>query len=136
MGKNFKNLILLIFSIFFIVGFLNACSTFPTKSPSEALRGEVKGLMDAKITDDWGEYYSYLDPIYRERVSEKDFLNMNRAMRFTKYTIESIDILESGTDAHVKIKYNFNMQAFSFKDQVEIQKWIKKRFGWYLIVKE
>ena len=135
MKKNFKKLILLIFSLFLIVSFLNACSIFKTKPPAEALKERVEGLMNAKIADDWGEYYTYLDSSYRNRVSKKDFMNMNRAMEFTKYTIESIDILESGEEATVKVKGNYNMMAFNFKDQVEIQKWIKERFNWYMRMK-
>lgn len=132
MGKKFKDLILIVFSLFLIVNILNACSMFKTKPPKEALKERVEGLMKAKTTDDWGEYYTYLDSSYRKRVSKKEFTDMNRAMRFTKYKIESIDMDESGKTAVVKVKCNYNMMAFDFKDQLEIQNWVKEGSYWYM----
>jgi hypothetical protein len=118
----------------FATGWLCSCSTLPFRSPEENLRIKVEDMMNARVNDDWGKVYEYLDSGYRNRISKTNFLNIRREMDITKYKIESIEILPSGKEATVLVKQDITIKVFDFKDQPEKQQWVKDGFSWYLIV--
>jgi hypothetical protein len=113
---------------------LCSCSTLPFRSPEENLRIRVEDMMNARVNDDWGKVYGYLDSGYRNRVSKTNFLNIRREMDITSYKIESIEILPSGKEATVQVKQNISIKVFDFKDQAEKQQWVKEGFSWNLKV--
>jgi hypothetical protein len=113
---------------------LCSCSTLPFRSPEENLRIRVDEMMNARVNDDWGKVYDYLDSGYRNRISKTNFLNIRREMDITSYKIESIEVLPSGKEATVQVKQNISIKVFDFKDQVEKQQWVKDGFSWHLKV--
>jgi len=123
---------MLFLSVMFLTIGICSCSTLPFQSSEEALRKRVEGMMNAKINDNWEEVYTYLDPVYRKKTPEKTFINFNREMVFTKFSIISIEIQPSGAEAIVKIKQDLNVKIFNFKDQLDTQNWIKDGYTWYL----
>ncbi|MCU0598039.1 MAG: hypothetical protein MUE70_02135 [Desulfobacterales bacterium] len=125
---------MLTLSVMLLTIWICSCSTLPFGSSEEALRKRVEGMMNAKINDNWEEVYAYLDPVYRNKTPEKTFINFNREMAFKKYSIVSIEIQPSGTEAIVKVKQDLNVKIFDFKDQLDTQNWIKDGFTWYLKV--
>lgn len=115
---------------------LPACASFSFKPPEAALRDRVNAYMTAKVNNDWRAVYRYLSPAYRETVSENDFAAKVRKIRFLSYSIESIQMLPSGAEATVELKYNINMQDFVFENNKTKETWIKKGGKWYLEMKE
>jgi hypothetical protein len=125
-------------SVFFIMMlgmvWVSSCSTLPFRSSEDALRIRVEEMMNARIDDDWGKVYDYLDSAYRNKMSKKNFLNIKREIDYTNYKIESIEILPSGKEAMAQVKQSISIKVFDFKDQPEKQQWVKEGFSWYLKV--
>jgi len=115
---------------------ISSCSTFPFKSPEETLRTRVEEMMNAKINNDWDIVYKYLDSSYRKKTSEKAFLGINREIAYTNYSVQSIEVQPSKTDAMVIVKQDIKVKMFDFKDQSDKQHWIKEGFNWYLKVEK
>ncbi len=126
-----------LFSLVLIIVFagLSACSTFQRKPPQEALKERVEGLMEAKVNNNWTKVYTFYDPNFKKTTTQEGFAGMNRGVSFSNFSIESIDIAPSGTEATVKVKYDVSMKGFDFKGTPEIQKWIKEGSHWYLHIK-
>ena len=121
-----------------MVFLLSACQSLPLMSsqpPEAVLEKRVAGLMNAKVNQDWGSFYTYLDPAYQEKVSKKNFINRSRDVRFTDYSIKSIKIGPSGEEGKVTVLYDMMARAFHFTDQRDTQKWVKKGGKWYLEMK-
>jgi hypothetical protein len=116
--------------------FIQACASMSFKPPEEALRERVDLMMNAKVADDWDVVYDLMDASYRKRVTKQNFLKMNREMVFSNYRFESLDIDSSGEKAAVKVKYDINVKVFDFKDQEEIQQWVREKGKWYLKVEK
>jgi len=127
-----------LFGVLAVVFLLSACQGLPMMSsqpPEAVLEKRVAGLMNAKVNQDWGSFYTYLDPAFQEKVSKKNFMNRSRDVRFTDYSIQSIQIAPSGEEATVAVLYDMMAKAFHFTDQRDTQKWVKKGRKWYLEMK-
>lgn len=113
---------------------LSACQSLPVHSrPSEAVVKErVAALMEAKVHQDWGKFYTFLDPEYQKQVSQKNFVNRKRGVRFIDYSIQSIQVDPSGRKAEVVVVCDMMARSFRFADQRQTQKWLKKGGEWYL----
>ena len=54
-------------------------------------------------------------------------------MDFTGFQIESIEVDESGKEAEVVVKIDFNVRGFDFKGTPQKQAWVKEGRDWYII---
>ncbi len=127
-----------LFGVLGLAWLLSACQglpMMPSQPPEEVLEKRVAGLMDAKVNQNWGSFYTYLDPSFKEKVSRQNFINRSRDVRFTDYSIQSIEIGPSGEEATVSVLYDMMARAFHFTDQRDTQKWLKKGGKWYLEMK-
>ena len=127
-SRIFKTGLLLVMSI----AVLTACQTLPSRPPEAALEQRVKGLMKAKINQNWARLYTYLDPSYQETVSRKNFVNRQREAMYSDFSIESIQIKPSGREAVAEVLFDMTVKSFEFKDQRDVQNWVKKDEKWYL----
>jgi hypothetical protein len=127
MRRIFQNMVL-----FWLVLMVAGCSVFQTKSSTDNLRQRVDGYMTAKINGNWAEVYDYLTPEYRQETTKEAFASMSRGMDFLSYTIDSIEIEPSGTEAVVSVKQDFKAQIFSIKDDIHRQHWIYEKNQWYV----
>lgn len=91
-------------------------------------------MMDAKIAGDWGLVYDFYAPTSRPKASTGES-SPARGISFKGYTIENLEILESGKEARVRISNDISMQGFDFKNAPEVQHWVKAKGKWYLGVK-
>jgi hypothetical protein len=117
-----------------LTALIAGCASFPFKSDEEVIRERVEGLMNAKISNDWGKVYDYYSADFKKTKEKSSFASMNRGLYFTKYTINSIEIEPSKKEAKVKITYNANMKGMDFKDNPETQTWIKEGWNWYQFI--
>ena len=119
-----------------IAGVLNACQSLPLRPPGAELEDRVAGLMQAKIDEDWGKFYDYLDPAYKTEVSLQSFLNRPRDAKYTDFVIDTIEINPSGAAADVLVRYDMNFRSYHFTDQRDSQQWVKKDGTWYLKIND
>jgi len=131
-NKSWRRVFQLFLLLIFIGSVLTACQTLPFKSNGASLKQRVKGMMEAKINQDWGRFYSYLEPAFKEKVSKKDFVNKKRGVRFTGFSIKSIQIKPSGKEAVVEVLFDMTIKSYSFTDQEDSQVWVKKKRNWYM----
>ena len=115
---------------------LNACGIFKIKPAAEVLTERVSGLMDAKISNDWGKVYDFYDPSYKAKKPKDAFVGINRQSQIIKYEIESIEIAPSEDTATVKVKYTAKAMGFEFNGIINTQTWMKRGWTWYLQVNE
>jgi hypothetical protein len=112
------------------------CASLPQKiSKEEALRNRVNALMQAKIDGKWDIVYDLYDSSYRKTLSREQFASRSRAMLFKNFSIETIEILPSGTEAKVKVRTDISMKGFDFKGAPENQNWIEENGKWFMKVK-
>jgi hypothetical protein len=135
MRKNSFRVLSILVVFIIAMSMLNACSMMHRKPPEEVLRERVNEMMSARINNDWGKVYTYLDSSYRKNESKDSFLNKKRGANTTAFTIDQIDIKPSGADATVKLKNDLNMKGFDLKNNLETQNWIKEGGEWYLQIK-
>ena len=111
---------------------LGACSLKNMRqSDEEDLRQRVKGMMEAKVADDWGKVYDFQIPEYKQRVSKEKFLGISRKMSVLSYSIESVEMAPSGKKAAVKVKFSASVRGFEFSGVINTQQWIKTNGAWY-----
>ena len=126
--RNFG--ILLILVLFATAG----CQILAFAPPEQALQDRVSAMMTARVNEDWRTVYQYLEPDYREQVSEDKFAGMARNIFFSNFSIDSLDIAPSGKEADVVVKYDMSVMQFDVPGHSEKQKWI--RHGrWYFQIK-
>lgn len=94
----------------------------------------VEGMMEAKINNDWGGVYDYLEPAYRNIQAKDAFVNKTRDILFTRYAIEAQEVDQNGMKAAVKINFDVSTKGFDFKNNIETQNWVKEEGDWYLQV--
>ena len=131
--NSYKKKILLLILVITVL-LINACSTFSVKSSEDFLRQRVEGFMNAKISNDWLAVYEYLEPSYQEMVSQKNFIQRSRSVRFNNYSIGIFAILDSGKDATVEVTYSATMKGMDFKDNREIQRWVRINNDWFVTI--
>lgn len=114
-----------------------ACSMMQQNGPSgeKALQKRVEAMMEAKVKDDWGRVYEYLEPDYKKKVSKEEFLGIRRKMTVLRYNIKSIEMEPSGRKATVTVKFAAEARGFEFDNLRDIQTWLKKGGVWYEQVK-
>jgi len=92
--------------------------------------------MNAKVNQDWAAFYTYLDPAYQKKVPQNKFVNRKRDVRFTDFSIKSVQIAPSGKDAEVAVVYDMTVRSYEFTDQRQVQDWVKKGGQWYLDIRQ
>lgn len=113
------------------VVFVCSCQSLPVKSPEQALESRVASMMAARVDQDWAKVYDYFDPDYKEKISKKAFLNINRNVKYSNFEIQSIDIAPSGKQAVVVCVFDMSVMSFQFKGHEETQDWVKVGRKWY-----
>lgn len=121
-------------SLVFLFVLMLGCATSPPLKPEDALQKRVDGLMQAKIHDKWDVVYSYYNSSYKKAVSQNQFLQISRKVKFKSCKIEKMDILPEENEANVKVKYDISMGGFDFKNASENQHWVKEGRQWFLKV--
>jgi len=115
--------------MFFLI---NACQSLPVRAPEDVLRNRVTSLMEGRVSQDWGAVYQYLDSRYKKKISREKFVNVDRNIVYSNFSIDAIQIGSSGTKAVVNVKYDMNLMSFDVEGHLEKQRWIKQDGKWYL----
>ena len=133
MKKNSVIKFLTIISLLFAV----SCSSIPLSKTDEvkSLTQRVKKYMQAKSDNKWDIVYSLFDSSSKKNISKNQFISIPRNIIFKTFTIGDIQILNTGTEAVVRVKVNISIQQFDFKDAPEKQTWIKENGKWFIKIK-
>lgn len=121
-------------SLVMVLCSLAACRSMPAKPAGEVLRERVDGYMQAKIAKDWEKVYDFFLPADMGDLSKEAFAERKRKVEVLRYTIQSVEIDDSGTDATVRVQYAVNVRSFEFKGLVDTQHWQLQDGQWYLRV--
>ncbi|MBU0484137.1 MAG: hypothetical protein KKB30_06450 [Proteobacteria bacterium] len=107
----------------------------PPATDEEILRTKINLLSQAKKDNKWDIVYRMYDAAYQKTISEQAFLAMNRGVTFGEYTIEKIEIDQTGRKAQVTIRSDVMAQGMNFKNSPAVQHWIKEDGEWHCQVK-
>ena len=130
--ENKRSVMAILACIVWAAFFLAACATFSSQTPEESLQERVTAYMQARVDDRWNDVYDCFDKSIKESVSREEFAAQPSNMDFTGFQIDSIDVADSGKEAQVVVKVDFNVQGFDFKGTPQKQTWIKEGRSWYI----
>lgn len=117
------------------IAFICGCATLSSpKDEKDVLRDRVVQMMDAKIAGNWDLVYEFYEPASRPKASGEGGSRPGKGI-FKGYTVENLEILESGEEARVKISNDITIQGFDFKGAPETQRWVKVKGKWYFGMK-
>ena len=124
--------VLLFVAVLFMVC---GCQTFSFQPTEKILENRAAEMMAARVNQDWGRVYHYLNPEYKETVSKERFQSMARNISYRIFSVESVIIDPSGEKATVVVQYDMTMMGFEVPGHRETQEWIKKSEKWYFSIK-
>jgi len=114
---------------------------FPRLPPEERSAEEEKYLAErfqdywsARKTKDWEKIYQYLEPDYRQIVSQERFIKTIPPYAYLSHQLEWIEVIDN--KARIKIAYTYKVDDPSLaklpaKENEQIENWIKVDGQWY-----
>jgi hypothetical protein len=109
----------------------------PHMRPAEEealLAQRANELWSAKEKEDWTLIYPYLEPAFRDKVSEEEFQKSNALSAYLSHTLEWVEVI--GDRGRVKVVYTHTPNAPALtklepEPDVMIEQWVKVDGQWY-----
>lgn len=115
---------------------LTACQIIHRTPPEEAVRLRITDFMNARVSQDFAKAYTFFNAVYHDTVSATQYEKKAGRVAVSGFSIESIDVNDSGKEAVAVVKTDVSMQGFDFKDNSETQIWVREKGGWFLHIPE
>lgn len=113
---------------FTVCVFLSACAALSLRTPTEeSLRETAEKVWTFKTKRQFGPVYDHANEEYKSYVDREAFIRRSN-LRYTAYSIESIEIVEPGK-AFVSIQFVVSFQGADFAGKMT-EEWLWEQGGW------
>jgi hypothetical protein len=99
------------------------------------LSHRIEKLMLARISNQWAQVYTFLDPAFRNEVALADYLKIPGNTQTRSFEIKQIDIDPEGNRATAMLTCELLTMGFTLGNVPEVQHWTLLNQTWYLHVK-
>ena len=115
---------------------LTGCSIIQTTTDKTiVLKNRVSDYMDARMKGDKENSYLFFSRESEKRIPREKYMSIPQTIAYVSYTIDTIDIADTGKEADVTVKVDIKIMTFVFKGITQTQQWLWESGTWCIDIK-
>lgn len=110
--------------------------TLRSQEDETILAKRIEQFWAARETQDWAALYQLLEPAYRARQSEQEFLKMRAKHLYLSHKLEWTEVDKGSENGRGKVNYSYryndpNVSKMAPQEAVAVEEWIKVNDEWF-----
>jgi hypothetical protein len=110
--------------------------TLRSRDEETVLARRIEQLWAAREAQDWAALYPLLEPAYRARQSEQEFLKMRAMYLYLSHKLEWTEVDKGSESGRAKISYTYkyndpNVSKMAPQEDVAVEEWVRVNNEWF-----
>jgi hypothetical protein len=110
--------------------------TLRSRDEETILAKRIEQFLTAREAQDWAALYQLLEPTYRARQSELEFLQMRAKHLYLSHKLEWTEVGKGSDNGRGKVSYSYrfndpNVSKMAPQEAVAIEEWVNVKGDWF-----